>query len=237
MKSTNILYQYGTLALLVPGLFEGTLQLKDLLKHGDTGIGTGDGLDGELIVKDGVAYKVDGNGDIKKLDGDFTVPFADVHFADYQPLVSVKETITPDNLESTILSRKKWSNVFFSIRAHGTFSQVTTRSINRQEKPYPPLVDCARNQHEFHADRITGTILGYYSPQLFNGAAVGGLHLHFIADDLSIGGHLLDFAMQDGEIAVQKFDQLEQKFPTQSDDFMQHDFSKDDIAGAIGEAE
>ncbi|MCC2728542.1 acetolactate decarboxylase, partial [Blautia sp. MSK22_86] len=35
-----MLYQHGTLALLVPGLLEGTTTIGELLKHGDTGIGT-----------------------------------------------------------------------------------------------------------------------------------------------------------------------------------------------------
>lgn len=40
MKDTKKLFQHGTLALLVPGLFDGTLPLSSLLEHGDTGIGT-----------------------------------------------------------------------------------------------------------------------------------------------------------------------------------------------------
>ena len=39
----NQLYQHGTLALLVPGLLEGTTTIGELLTHGDTGIGTGEG--------------------------------------------------------------------------------------------------------------------------------------------------------------------------------------------------
>ena len=55
----NQLYQHGTLALLVPGLLEGTTTIGELLTHGDTGIGTGEGLDGELIILDGVAIRSD----------------------------------------------------------------------------------------------------------------------------------------------------------------------------------
>ncbi|MFT9270106.1 MAG: acetolactate decarboxylase, partial [Liquorilactobacillus nagelii] len=44
VKNTKALYQHGTLALLVPGLLTGTLTLKELMAHGDTGIGTGEGL-------------------------------------------------------------------------------------------------------------------------------------------------------------------------------------------------
>jgi acetolactate decarboxylase len=237
--SNNTLYQYGTLALLVPGLFKGTLKITDLLKHGDTGIGTGDGLDGELIIKDGQAYQVKGDGRIWIVPDDFTVPFADVHYADYRPImtVSADHPLTNETLPSTLLSQKPWENSFFAIQAHGTFATVTTRSINRQSEPYPSLVECAHNQHEFHGKNVTGTIIGYYSPAIFNGPAVGGFHLHFIADDLSIGGHLLSYEITHGTVSVQLLDELIQKLPSQSAEFMQHDFSQDDIAGAIGEAE
>ncbi|TPR39869.1 acetolactate decarboxylase [Apilactobacillus micheneri] len=237
MAKTNNLYQYGTLALLVPGLFKGTLKLSDLLKHGDTGIGTGDGLDGELVIKDGIPYQIDGHGSVNKLDGNFTVPFADVHFADYKKLFDVESTMTPDKLEEKVMGMKDWQNTFFSIKFHGTFAQIKTRSVDKQVEPYPTLVDCAHKQHEFNGENITGTVMGYYSPQLFNGSAVGGFHLHFIADDLSMGGHLLDFSTNNGEVSAQILDHLEQQLPVNDEEFMKHDFSKDDIAGAIGEAE
>ena len=42
MKKIETLYQHGTLAQLVSGLFEGNLSIGELLEHGDTGIGTND---------------------------------------------------------------------------------------------------------------------------------------------------------------------------------------------------
>jgi len=45
----NTLFQHGTMQMLVEGLLEGTLPLSELLKHGNIGIGTGDGVDGELV--------------------------------------------------------------------------------------------------------------------------------------------------------------------------------------------
>ena len=70
----------GTLALLVPGLLEGTTTIGELLTHGDTGIGTGEGLDGELIILDGVAYKVGQSGVAERVPDDFTMPFANATF-------------------------------------------------------------------------------------------------------------------------------------------------------------
>ena len=57
-KDGQKVYQHGTLALLVPGLFDGTMKLAELLAHGDTGIGTATGLNGEMIVLDGTPYLV-----------------------------------------------------------------------------------------------------------------------------------------------------------------------------------
>lgn len=37
-------------AMLVKGLLDGTLLLAELLKHGDTGVWMGDGVDGELLI-------------------------------------------------------------------------------------------------------------------------------------------------------------------------------------------
>jgi Alpha-acetolactate decarboxylase len=101
MAKTNILYQHGTLALLVPGLLDGTLTMDELLKHGDTGIGTGEGLDGELIILDGTPYQLDGDGKINILDGNFTMPFANSHFADYAEMMEVDD-IKREALQSQI---------------------------------------------------------------------------------------------------------------------------------------
>ena len=68
----------------MPGLLEGTTTIGELLTHGDTGIGTGEGLDGELIILDGVAYKVGQSGVAERVPDDFTMPFANVHHAAFQ---------------------------------------------------------------------------------------------------------------------------------------------------------
>lgn len=237
MQKDSTLYQYGTLALLVPGLFEGTKSIDDILKHGDTGIGTGDGLDGELIVLNGHPYQVDGSGKVNKLDSNFMVPFADVHFANFKPLFELESDITPTSLEKTVLSKVNYDNIFFSFRLHGNFKKIATRSVDKQSKPYPKLVECADKQNEFSAEDKCGTLIGYYSPKLFNGPSVGGFHLHFLADDLSIGGHVLDFEVDNGTVEIQPFNKLEQDFPTGSQEFMKHDFSKDNIEAAISKSE
>ena len=51
------LFQTSTVEALLGGAFDGDLSLAELLEHGDLGLGTLNGLDGELIVVDGRAWK------------------------------------------------------------------------------------------------------------------------------------------------------------------------------------
>ena len=51
------LFQYNTLGALMAGLYGGSFTIKELLEHGDLGIGTLDSIDGELIVIDGTKIR------------------------------------------------------------------------------------------------------------------------------------------------------------------------------------
>lgn len=232
----NTLYQYGTLGLLVPGLFEGTNNLENILSHGDTGIGTGDGLDGELIIIDGTPYQVNGNGETNKLNLNFSVPFADVHYANFSKIFEINQSIRINNLFEKFLNEVGTKNIFLSIKIHGVFSSIKTRSVKKQSKPYTTLEDSANNQRTFQSNNVKGTIIGYYSPELFNGPSVGGFHVHFLADDLSIGGHVLDFELDKGNIYFQRLDKFEQQLP-KNKEFLNYDFTNTNIEHAIKKAE
>ena len=55
-------------------------------------------------------------------------------------------------------------------------------------RPYPSLGKIAEN--------ITGTMITYYTPPVFQGVRVSGFHNHFLADDLSFSGHVLAATMK-----------------------------------------
>lgn len=78
--NTDRLYQHGTLAMLVPGLFAGTQKIEELLQHGNTGIGTLTGLDGELVIIDSKVYQVNAQGAVREVGSEEEVPFANVHY-------------------------------------------------------------------------------------------------------------------------------------------------------------
>ncbi|WP_420806352.1 acetolactate decarboxylase [Liquorilactobacillus capillatus] len=236
MMKTNILYQHGTLALLVPGLLTGTITMKELLQHGDTGIGTGEGLDGELIILDGIPYQADSLGNVKVVKDDFIMPFANANFADFKFLTTLKDA-TPAKFATVALQEKENANTFFAVQVKGIFSYVKTRAVVKSFPPFDTLEATAQKQSIFEAHNIEGTLISYYSPSLFHGAAVAGFHNHFLAADHSIGGHVLDFKIASGKLSRQLFDTLEQHLPITNKEFMDHNFAKDNIADVISKAE
>ena len=71
---------YTNTASLMAGNMAGTITLADLLKHGSTGIGTFDGLDGEVIILDGEVYQAVSDGTVNHVtDSQAKMPFASVH--------------------------------------------------------------------------------------------------------------------------------------------------------------
>ena len=93
--NTDRLYQHGTIAMLVPGLFAGTQTVGELLQHGDTGIGTLTGLDGELIIQAGKVYQVNAQGKVREVQEDEKVPFLTFTINTTLQLVSFRGLIWP----------------------------------------------------------------------------------------------------------------------------------------------
>ena len=58
----DALFQYSTIDALLAGLYDGDMTLKDLKFKGDFGLGTLNGIDGELVVLEGQAYHVAAGG-------------------------------------------------------------------------------------------------------------------------------------------------------------------------------
>ncbi|MCI1890619.1 acetolactate decarboxylase [Schleiferilactobacillus perolens] len=236
MAKEDVLYQHGTLALLVPGLYYGTQSIADLLTHGDTGIGTADGLDGEMVILAGHAYQISGKGKVREMASDELTPFANVHFD--QPTNDYdRQNISSADLEKEIFADHQFANQFFAIKIHGTFSHVQTRAIDKQKPPYPPLAEAAKSQHVFEKDDVTGTLIGYYSPDLYQGTTSAGFHVHFLDDDHTFGGHILAYALTEGKVSLQTFSDFNLHLPVYDSHFVQADLNDPELDKQIKAAE
>src|SRR4051794_23512365 len=62
--------QVSVINALMLGQYDGVMPIPELLRHGDLGVGTLDHLDGEMIVLDGRAYQVRGDGVVVDVGSD-----------------------------------------------------------------------------------------------------------------------------------------------------------------------
>ncbi|CQR25567.1 alpha-acetolactate decarboxylase [Streptococcus varani] len=213
----NKLFQYNTLGALMAGLYEGSLTIGELLQHGDLGIGTLDAIDGELIILDGKAYQAKGSGkepEVIEVSSDVKVPYAAVIFHQAEVIFKQRFEMTHKELQARIESYYDGENLFRSIKIHGHFAQMHVRMIPKSSSDRK-FADVASHQPEFTRENITGTILGFWTPEIFHGVSVAGYHLHFISDDHRFGGHVLDYVITQGTVEVGAVDQLDQRFPVQ----------------------
>ncbi|MBS9337286.1 acetolactate decarboxylase [Fructobacillus parabroussonetiae] len=229
--------QFGTMQMLVESLLDGFVTAKDMLKAGNTGIGTGAGVDGELILLDGKAYQVNGKGQVQEVADDFPVVFGDVHQAAYQVLGQY-ENQSFEDLSSDILQAVGSQNLFLSVKITGDFQHVQTRSAQKSEKPYPGLGEIAKKQMIFNQDNVSGTMVGYYTPSLYEGVGVPGFHMHFLSDQKDFGGHVLDSQLKNVEVSIQILDALNVKLPVNNRDYKKADLSHlDHLSQVIHAAE
>jgi acetolactate decarboxylase len=190
-RESHVLFQASTIGALLEGAYDGDLSFAELAEHGDLGLGTLNGLDGEMIALDGRFYRADVDGAIGEVDGAERTPFAVVtHFEpgidaaiegplQHEELLARLDDLIPDDAASC------------AIRLDGRFALVKARSVPRQSRPYRSLTEVVAEQHVFELADVSGTMLGFRFPEYVEGIEVSGFHLHFISEDRRQGGHVL----------------------------------------------
>jgi acetolactate decarboxylase len=221
------LTQVSTIDALMAGVYDGVMSCGQLKGYGDFGIGTFEALDGEMVILEEQIYQIKADGVAYLAPDSLEVPFAAVTFFDSDR----EETIASDTdysgfqtLVDEIIPSK---NIFVAIKLEGNFSFVKTRSVPRQEKPYPVLADVTAKQSVFEFNNVSGTIVGFRCPQYVNGVNVPGYHLHFLTSDRKAGGHVLDFTIKQAVTSVDYTSEFLMILPGAESDFHKLDLSQD----------
>lgn len=228
-EDRDTLYQVSLLQGLLQGDYNGSISIGELKACGDTGIGTFDRLNGELIMVDGVVYRAAGDGTVEVPSDDETIPFSNVTFMNADEEVSINNVASFDDLMEILNGKvaELGGNRFYMIRIDGVFNTVYARSEYAQDKPYEPLVVVLEtDQTFFDMENVSGTVVGLYCPAYMSELNNAGWHLHFISDDRTSGGHVLDLAIEEAVITWDYTDNFEMILPD-NDEFTQIDFSID----------
>lgn len=224
--AVDTLSQVSTIDALLGGLYDGVITLKELQQQGNFGIGTYDGLDGEMVLLDGLFYQVKADGKVYQPQLSITTPFAAVVEFGTENEIEIDPGTDFHRFEQIIDETLPTFNIFYALRMEGKFSYIKTRSVPRQEKPYLPLAEIAATQPTFEYENIEGTIIGFRCPDYVKGMNVPGYHLHFISKDKKVGGHLLKFIVQKGRCGVDYIHYFSLQLP-QTDDFYKIDLRED----------
>ena len=223
----DTIFQASTIDALLAGVYDGDMSCFRLLKHGDFGIGTFDRLDGEMVLLDGNMYQIKADGKVYKPQLNTKTPFAVVCRFNTDKTFRVKKGTDFKTLEEQINEHAPNKNIFCAIKINGEFARMKTRSVPKQNKPYPPLKEVTRNQPEFHMENVSGTIVGFRCPSYVKGINVPGYHLHFITDDRKQGGHVLEMEMTEAECHLDLCNKFFMILPDKIETFADVDLSKD----------
>ncbi|CAM3806637.1 acetolactate decarboxylase [Polynucleobacter antarcticus] len=219
------LYISSPVNALVEGIFREDKTIQDLLNHGNFGIGTINDFDGEMILLDSISYQIHGDGAVTVNTPDTLTPYACVtQFYPTQEHILVGEN-SYDNFLKILSNMLISKNLIFAICVHGKFTYLKTRSVEKQSA-YKTLLDVTHGQQEFEFTDISGTLVGFWTPNFMHSVTVPGFHLHFISDDKKSGGHLLHCRTEKVSIQIQAIDSVVMDLP-HTPEYLEADLNRD----------
>ena len=212
----NKLFQVATLQALSLGALEGVVSYGEIKQLGDIGLGTFDGMDGEMIMLDGDVFRADVNGDIYAVDDEAMAPFACVATFTADKTMTIMDSGSFDDLARglNVMIPASEKNLFHAARIVGNFKSITYRSIAKQERPYPSADKINPADRKSYTDTdASGFLVALRSPEYMDGLNFAGWHIHYISRDFTRGGHVLDVKVADADAEICTIEDYEIRLP------------------------
>ena len=204
----NKMYQVSTLQALALGYTRAVISAEELLKEGDTGLGTFEDLNGEMIVMDGHCYRADQNGHVSVVSPETGVPFAAVArlYGEQQfPMENMADISAVKEELTRKIEERFGLNSMHVVKIDGEFAKVDARSEAPYRSHHVSLKEIlGKTQNAFIFENIRGSLVGVYFPDYMDGVNMPGWHLHFLSRDRTLGGHVFDVSIKDAKAMVDK---------------------------------
>jgi len=230
----HTIYQVSTSGALVQGVYRGCVRVGDVLQHGDFGLGTFEGLDGEGILLDGCCWQACADGTVRQAPADALAPFwvATRFQADHRETLSAVSSWA--DLTGRLDGLRDSANLFVAIRLRGVFERIRYRVVCKAE-PGVDLVSATNAQAMFDLENVAGTIVGFWTPSYARTINVPGYHLHLLSDDHRHAGHVLELQSRELSLELHRESHLQLVLP-ETPEFLKADLSGDPAA-ALARAE
>ena len=204
----NKMYQVSTLQALALGYSRAVITVEDLLQEGDTGLGTFEDVNGEMILMEGQCYRADQDGNVTVVSPETGVPFAAVakHYGEQEfPLKDMPDSESIETNLTMKIEERFGLNSMHVVRIDGLFEKVDARSEAPYRSHHITLKEVlGQTQKAFIFENIRGTLVGVYFPAYMDGINMPGWHLHFLSEDRTKGGHVFDVSIKEAVAKVDK---------------------------------
>ena len=174
---------------MVEGIYEGPVRVGTMREHGDFGLGTFENLDGEMVIVNGHFFQVRSDGSVRECNDEVLSPFVITRFVPDET-VTLDQCANMGHLTDQCDALRSSENFLIALKVDAHFDYVRTRAMCRTEEGVQ-LVQAAAVQPEFEFSNVSGTLVGFWTPENAKTFNVPGYHFHFISDDRQSGGHLL----------------------------------------------
>jgi len=220
------LFQVSTSSALVEGVFDGCTRVGDLLRHGDFGLGTFEGLDGEMVMLDGRCFQVHPGGVTEEVSNDTLVPFATItRFTSDRTCRLERGATSYRDLQEQLDCLRPSDNMFVGFRIDGVFTNLSLRAACKAG-PGEKLVEAIQHQSEFQAENMTGSLVGFWAPAYSAAISVPGYHFHFINAARDFGGHIFDLQAEALDVGMHVETDIHLAIP-ETKQFLEVDLSND----------
>jgi len=194
------IYQVSAFEALRAGKYDGTYDVRNLTKHGDFGLGTYNGLDGEMVVLGGHMYQINAFGEAKAPRAETKTPFAFVTYFHPARTFNISSSMTSKQVQAEI--DKRFPTGFLAIHISGQLTGLQSRSFAPQQKPYQPFAKIGDRQSMLPYGKTAGDLVGFRMPATVGTLSVPGYHFHFISTNRKHGGHVLAYGVQSGKVEL-----------------------------------
>ena len=216
----NKMYQVSTLQALALGYSRAVVSVGELLRKGDTGLGTFEDVNGEMIVMGGCCYRADQDGRVNVVAPNTGVPFAAVATLYGDQRFALDEMPNIESVRSELTERIEGRfglNSMHVVRIDGEFQKVDARSESPYRSHHVTLKEIlGETQKAFLFENIRGSLVGVYFPDYMDGINMPGWHLHFLSEDRTKGGHVFDVSVRTGVARVDKISSMELDLPREA---------------------
>lgn len=184
------------------GVFDGDCKFSCLPHEKNImGLGTFKDFDGEMVAVDGEYFQIKSDGKVYAVNDSQVTPFVQVVNFESKEHIDLQDIQSYDQL-NTILDKKLLKKNFpYALRIDGKMKSLKIRSVCKQNKPYPPVVEAIKGQVIFDLENVEGSMVGFWFPDYWEKISLPGFHFHFISSDRKYGGHVLDVHLVQGHFS------------------------------------